>query len=281
MPTEREIERPGLLALDLDGTLFGSDLQIAESVRRAIARAQQAGVIVTLATGRSVRGTLPFAKTLQIDAPLICYQGARIQHPTSGEVLLDQPVPGPLAATVVTILSAAGIHVQIYLDDELYVGADRPEIEFYTRLSPVPMPVNVVPHLADLAAQRPPTKIVFIAEEAEVQVWLERLSGEFSSQLSIMRSYPIFGEIAAAECSKGAALAFLAERLGISRQATIAIGDQENDLPMLQWAGLGLAVANAVPAVLAAADRIIPPVWEGGVATAIERYVLSAAHTED
>jgi Cof subfamily protein (haloacid dehalogenase superfamily) len=266
-----------LLALDLDGTLIGEDLRIPDAVRRAIRRAQDAGVYVTLATGRSVRATLPFATALDIDAPLICYQGARIQHARTGEVIFNHLVPSDLAIEVARIVGGAGVHIQAYIDDELYVPVERPEIEVYTRLSPVPIPVHIVDDLAQVLAERPPTKLVFVADEATVKLWVERLQQRFGERLSIMRSYPVFGEAVAPGCSKATALAFLADQLGVPREATVAVGDQENDIPMLRWAGLGLAVANAVPAVLAVADAVVPSVWEAGVAVAIERYMLGDA----
>jgi Cof subfamily protein (haloacid dehalogenase superfamily) len=260
--------------LDLDNTVVGDDFQIPEPVRRAVDQAQAVGHVVTLATGRAIRTTLPFAAALGLDGPLICYQGARIQHAGSGELIFHHPVPGALAADVIRIVSEAGIHIHAYINDELYVEVERPEVQMYTRLSPVPLPVHVVRDLQGLVSEQPPTKIVFVASEDAVATWIERLRMHFGDQLSIMRSYPIFGEVVAPGCSKGTALALLAERLHIPREATIAIGDQDNDLPMIAWAGLGLAVANATPAVLAAADAIVPSVWEAGVAVAIERYLL-------
>jgi hydroxymethylpyrimidine pyrophosphatase-like HAD family hydrolase len=100
------------------------------------------------------------------------------------------------------------------------------------------------------------------------------LTARFANRLSVVRSHAIFGELTALGVSKGAALAALAERLHVPREQVIAIGDHENELPMIEWAGLGLAMGNAVAPVREAADAVIPPVTESGVAWAIERYIL-------
>jgi hydroxymethylpyrimidine pyrophosphatase-like HAD family hydrolase len=91
-----------------------------------------------------------------------------------------------------------------------------------------------------------------------------------------VRSHSLFGELTALGISKGSALAALAARMGIAREQVVAIGDHENDLPMIEWAGLGLAMGNAIPAARALADAVIPSVQEAGVAWAIERYILTS-----
>ncbi len=101
------------------------------------------------------------------------------------------------------------------------------------------------------------------------------MAEHFNERLAVLRSHALFGELTAPGVSKGAALKTLAARLGIPREQVVAIGDHENDLQMIAWAGLGLAMGNAIPAVREAADAIIPTVEEAGVAWAIKRYLLS------
>jgi Cof subfamily protein (haloacid dehalogenase superfamily) len=263
-----------LLALDLDGTLIGRDLVIPERVMRAITAAQARGVAVTLATGRMFGATLPFAERLHLHDPVICYQGALIRHPVTGEIYAHVGMPGALAAEAILLLQAADIFVIAYIDERLCIAARRPELDIYMRWHPEGAEVVVVPDLAALLRQTPPTKLLFVAEPAIVEREMARLAAHFAGRLSAVRSHAIFGELTAIGISKGTALATLAAQLGVPREQVIAIGDQENDLPMITWAGLGLAMGNAIPEVLQAADAVIPPVDEAGVAWAIKRYLL-------
>lgn len=267
-----------LLALDLDGTVLDHDLIILPEVQQAIRAAQARGTCVTLATGRMFSSTLPYADQLGIDAPLICYQGALIRHPRTGQTYAHAGMPGEAAAEAVRMLLAEGIFVVAYIDEQLWVAERRPELDTYLRWHPEEVEVVVAPDLAEVAAgagRAPaPTKLLFMAEPAVVERTVARLGAHFAGRLTALRSHALFGELTALGISKGAALAALAAQMGVAREQVIAIGDQENDLPMLAWAGLGLAMGNAPASVRAAAAAVLPPVGEAGVAWAIRRYLL-------
>jgi Cof subfamily protein (haloacid dehalogenase superfamily) len=266
-----------LVALDLDGTVIGADLVVPDAVRRAVAAAQARGVHVTLATGRSFEAALPFARALAIHDPLICYQGALVRHPLTGEVSHHRPMPGPSAVEAVAALLAADIFVVACVGERLCIAGRRPELDFYLRFHPEGGEIVVAPDLAALAAATPPTKILFVAAPAVVARELAALAARFAGRLAVVRSHEHFGELTAPGVDKGVALAALARRLGVPREEVLAIGDQENDLPMLAWAGLGLAIGNAVPAVRQAAAAVLPTVGEAGVAEGLTRYVLNDA----
>jgi Cof subfamily protein (haloacid dehalogenase superfamily) len=263
-----------LIALDLDGTTLGPGLEIQPAVANAIAAAQSQGVRVTLATGRMFGSTVPYARQLDIHDPLICYQGALIRDPISGEVYQHVVTPGDLAAEAIGMLLERGVFVIAYIDERLCAAEQRAELDLYLQWHPEGIEVVIDPNLATLVRERPPTKLLFVADSAIVEREIARLAAHFAGRLSAVRSHALFGELTALGISKGAALAALAARLGIPREQVVAIGDQENDLPMIEWAGLGLAMGNAIPAVRAAAHAVIPPVEEAGVAWAIEHYVL-------
>jgi Cof subfamily protein (haloacid dehalogenase superfamily) len=266
-----------LLALDLDGTTLNADLSVHPAVRQAIAAAQARGVRVTIATGRMFGSTLPYAKDLRIVDPLICYQGALIRDPLTSETYQHVVTPGPLAAEAFGLLRNQGIFVLSYIDEKLYVAEQRPELDLYLTWHPEGIEVVVEPELEGVLAKRPPTKLLFVADPPTAERETAVLAEHFAGRLSAVRSHAMFGELTALGVSKGAALAALAERLGIAREQVIAIGDHENDLPMIAWAGLGLAMGNAIPSVREAADAVMPSVEEAGVAAAIERYILRAA----
>ncbi len=265
-----------LLALDLDGTLMGPDLLIADTVKRAVADAKAQGIIVTVATGRVFNAALPFIRQIGIDDPIICTQGAVVRHPVTRELYAHTPIPGVLAAQALEELRQAGIYVIAYVDEWTCVEGEGPELDLYLRFHPGgESDLMLVPDLVEHVRETPPTKLLFIAEPDVLEQELASLSAHFTDKLSIVRSYAYFGEITAPGITKGAALAALAARLSIPSSDVVAIGDQENDISMLTWAGLGLAMGNAPHDVQTLADAVIPTVAESGVAWAIQNYLLN------
>jgi Cof subfamily protein (haloacid dehalogenase superfamily) len=263
-----------LVALDLDGTVMGADLIVPPVVQEAIAAAQARGVQVTLATGRAFGATLPFARLLRIDVPVICYQGALVRHPVTGEIYVHTTMPGDAAAEAVATLLAAGIFVIAYIDERHHIVAHRPELDLYLGLHPEGGEIVVTPDLPALVRATTSGVAMKSSLVGGVAREVAALGRRFGDRLAVTRSHERFGELMAPGVSKGGALAALAVRLGVPREAVLAIGDQENDLSMLTWAGLGLAMGNAVPAVRAAAAVVLPPVGEAGVAWALREYVL-------
>jgi len=267
-----------LLALDVDGTLAGKDRRVSPVVRAAVAAAQARGVHVTLATGREFRSARRFARDLGLSTSLICSQGAVIKHCVTLDVLYHVPLPGTLAAEAITMLHDADVCVIASIDDKLHIVRDGPEFASFGRYWGTPDPAHVVvaPNLAAISRETPPTKVIFFGDPPIVERELVRMMDHFGETLAFVRSDVTVGEMLAPGLSKGIALAMLAETLGVERDQVIAIGDEQNDVPMLQWAGLGLAMGNAPDSVKRMADAVVPSVDEDGVAWAIDRYIVSA-----
>jgi hypothetical protein len=260
-----------LVAFDLDGTLMGSDLHVSDPVRRAIARTLDRGVVVTLATGRMFSATEPFARSLDITAPLICYQGGWVQALTS-PVLYRRPLPKPQALKALGLGQARDWHTVLYAGGRLFIDALRHPQDFYERLLG---PGFVVEQdLARVLDDRTPDKVLYVADPAEIPAMAPILTGQFGSSVEIVQSHARFIEIVPKAVDKGRALAWLAEHLDIPRASVLAVGDQQNDLPMVRWAGVGVAMGNAVEAVRSAADWVAPPLVEDGAAAVLDRYVL-------
>lgn len=263
-----------LLALDLDGTTIGHDFVVPPATIAVVRAFQERGGHVTIATGRTVRTTVPFADQLGVDGPLICYQGALIKDHRSGQVFAHDPVPPALAAEAVKQLLDAGVYVHAYIDDELFVPWEGKETALYLSFSEVKLNVTVVDDLAAFVAQRPPTKLLFIDEAERVGPRIGGLQVHFTNRLHIVRSHAHFGELTAPGITKGRALAQLAHMLGIGQDQVAAAGDQYNDLEMVQWAGFGMAVRSGPPPLQQAAQVVIDGPDQAGLATAIERYLL-------
>jgi Cof subfamily protein (haloacid dehalogenase superfamily) len=227
---------------------------------------------VIVVTGRMFRAVRPYVAEAGIDDPVVCYQGAVVADPVSGHFLRHEPIPVELAREAVEALQEEPVHVNCYVDDELYVAEVTPEAERYASFQHLPIrPVGDL--LAWLSA--PPTKLVTIGEPDSLDGLEARMKARFDGRLYISKSLPYFLEFASPGVTKAAGLAFLAELLGFDRERTVAFGDGENDVELLEWAAYGIAVANAHDRVLAVADFVCPPASEEGVAQVIEAYLES------
>lgn len=266
-----------LVASDLDGTLMGRDLVIPSATLETIAALGAAGVGFTLATGRTFPSALPYARRLGITLPLICFQGALVKDPGTGEVLLHERVPIPLAAEMLQAARERGLHVNLHIGDRVFVERDRPEAELYARISSLILePVGDLVRFLEEGGEGP-TKLVIISQDVPFldRVWAE-LQVRFDGRLNLQKSLPEFMEVVSIEASKGKALLALAHRLGVARHHILALGDSYNDVSMLEAAGVGVAMGNAPPAVQAAADYVAPPLAEQGVVEALRRFVFDA-----
>jgi Cof subfamily protein (haloacid dehalogenase superfamily) len=209
-----------------------------------------------------------------IDEPVVCYQGAVVADPRTGRFLRHVPIPLDLGREVLAAIVAEGYHVNCYVDDELYVAEVTDEARAYADYQGLEIhPVG------DLLAWlvRPPTKLVSVGEPSALDGLEARMKASFDGRLYISKSLPYFLEFANPEVTKAAGLAFVAERLGFARERTVAFGDGENDVELLEWAGYAVAVANAHERVLAVADLVCPPADEEGVAQVIEALLDSRA----
>jgi Cof subfamily protein (haloacid dehalogenase superfamily) len=216
---------------------------------------------------RSVR---PYAQAAGIDDPVVCYQGAVVADPVSGRFLRHEPIPLELAREAIAAVQAEGFPLNCYVDDELYVAEHTEASDAYASFQN--LEVHAVGDLlAWLAA--PPTKLVTVGEPAELDALERRMVEHFDGRMFISKSLPYFLEFASPEVTKGSGLAFLAEHLRFEQEKTVAFGDGENDVDLLEWAGYAVAVENAHERVLAVADFVCPPVGEEGVAQVIEAYL--------
>jgi Cof subfamily protein (haloacid dehalogenase superfamily) len=218
---------------------------------------------------RSVR---PYLEHAGIDDPVVCYQGAVVADPRTGDFLRHEPIPRELAREAIIVLEEEGFHVNCYVNDELYVAEVTPEAERYAGFQN--LPVHEVGDLATWLSE-PPTKLVAIDEPEFLDELEARLKERFDGRLYISKSLPYFLELASPKVTKASGLAFLADHLDFTADRTIAFGDGENDVELLEWAGFGIAVANAHPRVLAAADWVCPSAEVEGVAQVVEALLDS------
>jgi Cof subfamily protein (haloacid dehalogenase superfamily) len=252
--------------------LIAEDAVLRPRTRAAIAATLAAGVHVILVTGRMFRSVRPYALEAGIDDPVVCYQGAVVAEPVSGRWLRHVPIPLELARETIAALNDEGFGLNCYVNDELYVAEITPEARRYADFQGLEL--HPVGDLLQWLVE-PPTKLVVIDDPDVLDRLKERMIQRFGDRLYISKSLPYFLEFASPEVTKASGLEFVAEHLGFSREHTVAFGDGENDIELVEWAGYGVAVENAHEQVKEAANFVCPSVQEEGVAHVLEAYLDS------
>lgn len=265
-----------LIALDVDGTIRSGNNPIAERTRRAIDAAREAGAVVTLATGRAYRSAIVNSAALDINVPIATSQGAYIADPNSGEVFRHRPLTGDMALGTLDRLeehidpSNSDTQVVGYYPGVMYVDRMSEWAESYGKRTEIE--VKLVSDLREVAGEGL-TRIVAVGSDDGIEALERGVKPQLSMDVLVMRSLPHFCEILHPRGGKEDALGWMCERFGIARSETIAFGNGYNDVQMLEWAGLGIAVGDAVSEALAAADSVAPPFEEHGVAQVLEELL--------
>ncbi|MBR3458910.1 MAG: HAD family phosphatase [Selenomonadaceae bacterium] len=261
-----------LFVTDLDGTLLPSGREVSKENIRAVQEAVARGVVVTIATGRMYRASLPIARSLEVDVPIITYNGALIKS-VQGEVFYSNFLSPENILEVLEFCHGKGWHVQLYSDDVLYYAEENCYSESYETLQQIKGQAVGWQELAKRTVHV--TKLLSVSDsQEETDERVRILQAEFGSRLSIMKSHPLYTEIINPGISKAAGLERLAAELGIDIRDTMAIGDSDNDIPMLKAAGKSVAMGNALPNVKDVCDYVTGSCEDNGFAEAIRRYVL-------
>ncbi len=263
-----------LLALDLDGTLLNEEHRISSRNIEAIRAAVNEGLMVTIATGRMYLSALPYAGELGLDLPLITYHGALVKQAAGGQILRHCPLPFEMALEILRMGEENNLHLNLYLDDRLFAAEENDQTRYYQQIASVPL--ETVGLLSSFLLQKgsEPTKLTIINMDERIGELQQLLEKKYKPHLSVLQSRPYFLEITHKEATKGQALDFLAGKKEILPGEIIAMGDSYNDIDMLRYAGLGVAMANAPPEVQAAADLITLSNIEDGVAVFLEKHIL-------
>jgi Cof subfamily protein (haloacid dehalogenase superfamily) len=261
-----------MVVADLDGTLKSeSATTFTPRVRQTVAGARARGVHVVLATGRMFQTAEPFARDLQLADPTICDHGATIWDLHEKQLIFDKRIPPDLLRQVAGFADG-NLTLTACADGELYTNRIDPDApgDPYTLAH-----LHLISDFASLPSQ--PQKLLFLNDEATTDGIFPKIRTRFSSSMQVVRSSTRRVELTHLVASKGVAAAWLAARWDIPREQVIAIGDQDNDRSMIEWAGLGIAMGNAIESVRAIADFVAPSAEEDGAAVAIERFVLREA----
>ena len=281
-----------LIALDLDGTLLDSRGHVSERNRRAILDARGRGVHVALVTGRRFRDARPVALELGLDVPLVAHNGALTKHARTLETVAAVLLPLDAARETLRVARSHGADALVSDDPEgagLLVydhidADDRPLAEYieWSRRIHGEEAARAIRQVASLEEylDHAPVHITFSGTQEKTERLAEALARELGASVKLMTTvYPRidFGlvDVIHPEVSKGTGLAAIADELGVAREEVMAVGDNLNDLEMLEYAGTGVVMANAEQ-TLRERGRFHTTATndEDGVAEAIERFAL-------
>ena len=270
-----------LVVLDLDGTILEQKFEggYRPRVRQAITAVQTLGVPVTIATGR----TLDFVRTqtplLGITTPVVTTQGAVVGDPVGGQIFFEADMPLDIARQVAAWADATGRVTIFYFSNQdgttrLFQNREVWPSHVYDHWFGTPR--RIQPSLGELlaASDHPPLKFISVNDNSAEPDLTPVLQAQFGPAIHMTRTHDLLIEGTAAGVDKGSGLLHLLKRLEISPQRVLAVGDNENDIPLLKLAGMDVAMGQATDKVKAAAQWIAPSIFEDGAAAAMERFVI-------
>lgn len=264
-----------LVAIDIDGTLVNNNREITPEVFEAIQKAKAAGVKIVIATGRPLLGVKNILESLNLldtGDYVITYNGALVQATATGEAFIDEPLTyddyldiemesrrldTPLHSITMSTIYTHNRNISKYSINEAYITG---------------LPLKY--RTAEEMSKHEIIKMMYIDEPEKLDATIAKLPQRFRERYTIVKSTPFYLEILNKNASKGLAVQHLAEKLGISHEETMAIGDEENDHSMLEAVGNPVVMANGNPELKKIAKYITKSNEESGVAHAINEWVL-------
>ena len=280
---EPEGDRFDLLVLDVDGTLHNSHREISDATKNALIEAQKRGKTIAIASGRSIAGIRQTASAISLEeygGYVIAYNGTTVINCKTGECIYNQTLPADLIAPVYEEAAKLQVAIMAYRDSAKeiivaggvtdYVAADaaascvtiRETEQFVKELS---FPINKI----------------FVSGEPDKMKEVERiLQRKFGSVLNVFRSDPYYVELLPKYTDKGVAVDKLVKYMDITKERVMCVGDSNNDLPMLRYAGMGVAMGNASDRIKEQADYVTDSNDDDGIVKVIEKFMTEAHHEE-
>lgn len=264
-----------VLVLDLDGTLTNSKKEITPETRKALIEIQEAGKIVVLASGRPINGVAPLADELQMEkygGYMLSFNGARITRCSTGEIVYNRTLPTEIIRPVWEFAKAIpGLDIVSYSDTEIYSGiCPNRYVEIESKINNMDIiSVDDFPS----ALTFPVNKLLICGEPEQLESIMPTLQAKYHGLLNIYRSEPFFLEIMPRNIDKAKSLQKLLNSIGLTAEEMICCGDGYNDLSMIEYAGLGVAMANAQPIIKDSADFITRSNDEDGIIHVINLFM--------
>lgn len=264
-----------LLATDMDGTLLDKQKKISERNQQAIHAAKQAGVKIVLASGRPLEGLQPYLQQLGLldeEDYVLCFNGALVQR-SDGKMITRQEMSGKDCKMLTDYAQKFGVFCHTFSESR---GLIAPQENQYSRHD---AEINHIPlHIIDFSQipdEEPVIKTMWVDTPEKLDAALAKLPEYIAKQYTVVRSTPFFLEFLPLAANKGSGVEKLAQHLGFTADEIICIGDAGNDLHMIEYAGLGVAMGNATDEIKAIADYVTADNLHSGVAEVIEKFILN------
>ena len=257
-----------LIVFDLDDTLLNKDHQLSKKTVANINKLKNIGKKVTIATGRMFVSALPYAEKLEVELPLISYNGAYVCHPLSHEVIYHKPVAEDIVQDIIIEAENNELHLNLYYGDDFYIEERNKGVEIYEEIAGIKG--NAIGRLSSNYKGEATKLLIIEPDEKKKKYFLDYFKENYGARLEITESKEYFIEMMAKDVSKKKALEELANSLNISREKVVTVGNGFNDLEMIKWANLGIAVDNAPQAVKDKADLVAGHHDSEGVADILE-----------
>lgn len=264
-----------MLVLDLDGTLTNSKKEVTEPTREALLQIQEEGKKVVLASGRPINGIAPLAEKLELarfGGYMLSFNGARITQCSTGEIIYNKTIPqNTIRPIFETVRSFPGVDILSYDADTILSGI---KVNEYTEKESFINKMEIRP-IDDLVSYLtfPVNKLLVAGEPEVLDQIIPVLKKQFHKQLNIYKSEPFFLEIMPQNIDKAHSLQKLLSSLGLTAESMICCGDGFNDISMIEYAGLGVAMENAQEIVKETADFITKSNDEDGILYVIEKFL--------
>lgn len=262
-----------LIALDMDGTLLNSKGQVLESTINSLRKCRDQGIVVTISTGRPIQGVEDYIELLELEAPIITYNGAMIVDAISKEVTFAQNLNRDDAKHIMTMGLEIDATMTVWSDNKLYSNKNNEAVEQYRQITGVTL--NELTSV-DALLKQGVTKILWIQSKDKMPEYFEFLEGKVSDQVNYCTSRPTFLEFFHKKVSKATSLNEVAKGYGILQSEVLAFGDGQNDLEMITYAGLGIVMENGVDDLKKEANYITASNDDHGIQRALEKFVLTS-----
>lgn len=265
-----------LLAMDMDGTLLREDKTISKRTLNAIKAAKEKGVKIVLSTGRPLEGVKEYLKELDLltnDDYAIIYNGAIVVNTLNEKSIYSSSLKGSDLKYLFSLSQSLGVFLHAYDGNKCITPA---EISKYTKIEGDINGVTVSQiDINTISDDQEIVKVLLVEEESKLDKAYSKLPKEVFEKYTVVRSSPFFLEFLNKSTNKGTGVKKLAEKLNINPKEIICIGDAENDIHMIKYAGLGVAMGNAFDKVKDSADFVTETNENHGVAKIIEDFILA------
>ena len=264
-----------ILVLDIDGTLTNSQKIITEETKRGIMNIQERGHKVILASGRPTPGMKKYADELELEkygGYLLSFNGGKIIDCRTGDIIFQKVIPKHVVPLLYKYAVEKDCGLVTYFGDSIILGTRRDEyVELESRING--MEIREVENFVDYVDFEV-NKLLMTAPKEKAEIYVKELQERFGDILSIYRSEPFFIEIMPINVDKAASLDRMLESVGLKQEDVICCGDGYNDMTMIKYAGVGVAMENAQPAVKEVADYVTASNDEDGIVQVIEEFIL-------